>query len=438
VIRRVFVPSIEGEEVEAPDEPCDQEIAEDEALAAFLALLPPGVAADAEQIIADQGRRIETYDKPRSQAWLVKRVLDLGWMAQRFNVFDNHLRGHSGDRLEIERIGKKYQRIALDELLARLSDNLHHIGYWPAEVTPYRNTVNQPFMRDCDPSIIPPPVTFEGEIWWGEVETKLAGIPPSDLAAWVRSDQDVRCSSDLFQCQDTEQRPWLMLYGHFSQADGDIGERRYESWSRVTSVLVRKAERQSVLDAIHGRHISDPSGHLPPDFTNEGYYGEFPWRHSWPDAASGVDNERSGLLHGMSVIFPVIRYQWEGHLDMSMGSVSSHLPSRWLCGQMDLSAKPEHPGVFIGGDAQIVFQDPAVFSDQRGVALIDRSTFLNFIENSEWDCLWLVGGEKNWWPGGMGNASPDHWACRYHAGVFWWENGKWQGRTWSDFDSRGI
>lgn len=409
-----------------------------EALAAFLALLPPERAAEAERIIAGRGQQIDTYDKRRAQVWLVKRVLDLGWTAQRFNSFDSGGRGYSRDRPEVERIGKKYQWIALDELLARLSDNLRHVNRWLTEAAPYRSSVDQPFVRDCDPSVIRPIILPEAGIWWGADETRLSGISRGDSAIWVRSDQEVRCSPNLFQCKDPDQRPWLMLYGHFSQADGEVAERRRDSWSRVTSVLVSKAERQSVLDAILGRHISDPSGHLPPDFADDGFYGEFPWRHTWPESASGLDNDRFGLFDGLPVIFPVIRYQWEQHLDLSLGGVSSHLPSRWLCHQMGLSPKAGHPGVFINGDDETVFQDPTVFSDHHGVALIDRSTFLNFIESGEWDCLWLVGGEKNWWPGGMGNASGDHWACRYHSGVFWWENGEWQSRAWSDFDSRGI
>jgi hypothetical protein len=409
-----------------------------EALTTFFALLPAEEAFDAERIIARRGLQIDTYDKRRAQSWLVKRVLDLGWTAQRFNTFDSHAGGGSRERPKIERIGKKYQWIALDELLARLSDNVYHISRWPVQVTPYRSSVDQPFVRDCDPSIIPPSAEPEKETWWGAEEVKLAVIPSNDIPTWVRSDQDVRCSSDLFQCQDTEQRSWLIFYGHFSRADGDIGERRRDSWSRVTSVMVRKAERQSVLDTLEGHHISDPSDHLPPDFADDGFYGEFSWRHSWPEAASGRDNERFGLLEGLPVIFPVIQYQWEQHLDLSMAGMSSHLPSRWLCGQMGLSPKAGYPGVFVNGDGETVFQDPTVFSDHHGVALIDRSTLLKFIESGEWDCLWLVGGEKNWWPGGMGNASGDHWACRYHSGVFWWENGEWQCRTWSDFDSRGI
>lgn len=409
-----------------------------EALAAFVALLPAEAVDEAERIIAGRGDQIDTCDKPKAQAWLVKRVLDLGWTAQRFNMFDSHAGGGSRERPKIERIGKKYQWIALDELLARLSDNVHHISRWPAQVAPYRSSVDQPFVRDCDPSIIPPLAIPEGGIWWGADEVRLAAIPSNELSAWVRSDRDVRCSPDLFQCRDTEQRPWLILYWHFSQADGDIGERRRDSWSRVTSVMVRKAERQSVLDALQGHHISDPSDHLPPDFTDDGFYGEFPWRHTWPEAASGLENDALGLLDGLPVIFPVIQYQWERHLDLSMDGMSSHLPSRWLCQQMALSSKAGYPGVFIGGDGETVFQDPTVFTDHHGVALIDRQRFLSFIESSEWDCLWLIGGEKNWWPGGMANASNEHWACRYHSGVFWWEDGEWQSRTWSDFDSRGI
>lgn len=420
------------------DQDSGGEISETDAMAAFLALLPPDVADNAELIIAERGRSIATYDHAKTQAWLVKRVLDFGWTAKSFNAFDSSGRGHSGERPEIERIGKKYQWIALDELLARLSDNVHHIGRWPERISDYRTSVDQPYVRDCDPSILLIPGHRKQPAWWGGEDTHLPTIANDDIRAWVSSDQDVRCSPALFDLRDPEQRSCLLLYGHFGRTDGNVNQRKRESWSRVTTVLVRKAERQLVLDSIRGKHISDPSGHLPPEFTDDGYYGEFPWRQTWPKEAMGTENDSSGLCSGLPVIWPVIRYHWEGHLDLSMGSASCLLPSGWFCEQMGLASRPGHPGTFVDASGETVFVDPAAFTDHSSVALIDRQRFLSFIDTGEWDCLWLVGGEKNWWPAGMGNASHEHWACRYHAGIFWWENGEWQSQVWSDFDSRGV
>ncbi|MGE5505078.1 MAG: hypothetical protein ACM31L_11700 [Actinomycetota bacterium] len=409
----------------------------DVTLAAFLALLPPDVAAEAAERIDGRGHGIPKYDAKRAERWLIKRVLDLGWTADRFAAFEAALRIYDRERPKTERIGKKYQWIALDELLARLSDNVHHIGRWPERVVSYRTSADQPFFRDCDPSVLTVPSHPDGPAWWRPAEAMLAPCAPEAMTAWVGSEEDVPLTPALFDLQDPGRRQWLLLYGMTKRADG-ASTRHRESWSRVTTVLVRKADREGVIAALADKHISDPSGHQPADFTDDGYLGEFLWRSSWPVEAMGTETDRGGLCDGLPVVWPVIGYHWEGHIDLSVGSVALKLPSGWLCGQMGLSAKPGCPGAFVDVDGKTVFMDPAAFTDHSAVAVIDRQRFLAFLDSSGWDCLWLVGGEKNLWPGGLGHGIPDRWACRYHSAVYWWENGAWQSRSWSDFNCGGI
>jgi hypothetical protein len=339
-----------------------------------------------------------------------------GTLLRRFSDFERALRDRGGERSETERIGKKYQWIALDELLARLSDNVHPIA-------PYRNSADQSFFRDCDPSIL---ATSEQDTpWWQPREIVMGAASAEAAHAWVSTDEDAEIASDLFVVENTDDRQWLRLYGSIKQSDAESPRHR-ESWSRVTTVLVRKADRDNVLAALKGKHISDPSGHLPPTFTDAGYLGEFPWRDTWPE----VEQDRSGLCGGLPVAWPVIGYHWESHLDLSLGGALFHLPCRWLYQALGLSSRPGTPGIFVDADGETVFIGHA-----KG-AIIDSRRFLAFLDRSEWDCLWLIGGEKKWWPDGMGRGTRERWVCRYHSGIFWWDKG-WQSRTWSDFQSRG-
>jgi hypothetical protein len=71
--------------------------------------------------------RPAAFDIGWSRRWLCKRAHELGWTAGLFGDFD---RGRSYDRHDhrIERIGKKYQWLALRELIARMADNLAYLG----------------------------------------------------------------------------------------------------------------------------------------------------------------------------------------------------------------------------------------------------------------------------------------------------------------------
>ena len=60
-----------------------------------------------------------------------------------FFDFDNEIsrKNNGWDTKKIERIGKKYQWIALNEILARLSDNYNYSGYDDTDsITGYRGS----------------------------------------------------------------------------------------------------------------------------------------------------------------------------------------------------------------------------------------------------------------------------------------------------------
>ena len=81
------------------------------------------------------------FDLSIAQRWIFKRVLDLGWTAERFGEFDWNLNRHSNygrESRKSERMGKKYQWIAYHEFLARISDNFEFIGdSWSDRVEKY-------------------------------------------------------------------------------------------------------------------------------------------------------------------------------------------------------------------------------------------------------------------------------------------------------------
>lgn len=397
-------------------------VSQEEALSAFLARLPQEEALFAERCLRDRSIAISGYAVDRAQRWIGKRVVDLGWTVARFADFERPLRDHGGERPEVERIGKKYQWIALDELLARLSDNVHHIAQWLERIAPYRNSADQPYFRDCDPSILATPE--KNDPWWLPREIVMEAATAEAAHAWVLTDENAEIVPDLFVVEDTDRRQWLRLYGHIVRFDGQARE----YCSRVTTVLVRTADRIKVLASLEGKHIFHSGEHQVPHSQSACYLGELLWRGTW---AAEVEEVRGGLSLEFPVIWPVIEYHWESTHDLSLGGARFHLPSRWLCQAMGLSDRALTPGVIVDGDGE------AVFVGHAEGAVIDSQRFLSFLEGSEWDCLWLIGGQKEWRPDGMGHWPVERWTCHYHSGVFWWDKG-WQSRIWSVFQSRGI
>ena len=125
-------------------------------LEAFIASLLPAVQAapDVETLVAGltQAQRREMlaiidpptttplsrtrrYPAGLGQRWIFERVLSLGWTPERFAEFENtYLREGAGrESHKPERFGKKYQWIALRELVARVADNFHMREEWADE-----------------------------------------------------------------------------------------------------------------------------------------------------------------------------------------------------------------------------------------------------------------------------------------------------------------
>ena len=95
------------------------------------------------------------FDLSKIQRWIVKRVFDMGWSAEKFGVFDNYIRNQQRVASKPERIGKKYQWIAYHEILARIADHFQYRSEYDNEPSKsnYEGTW-QLHVRDIDPSCV--------------------------------------------------------------------------------------------------------------------------------------------------------------------------------------------------------------------------------------------------------------------------------------------
>src|SRR5690606_27321504 len=93
-----------------------------------------------------------TIDTKPIKRWIVKRVFDLGYDYKIHGDYDRSSENYS-DRSEnkIERIGKKYQWIALFEISAMIADNYKVYDDWSDKATYYKGPW-QMYLRDIDPA----------------------------------------------------------------------------------------------------------------------------------------------------------------------------------------------------------------------------------------------------------------------------------------------
>jgi hypothetical protein len=370
------------------------------------------------------------YPVQEGLRWIFCKVLDLGWTPERFDRFDRNI-GRGQESHKPERIGKKYQWIALRELTARLADNYIFAGQFDDEPQVYRGPW-QLRARDIDPSLPPAPgrLDEDGELvreqtfanepadaWWipaGPVFDPDDEIP-DDWAA--RSDEEPTVES-LVRSINPDGAHWIALSAHHGWED-PFESHRYDDETKrrilrftVDTCLCKARERTSVLDQARAMAMDRRSLGEVPSFTNYAYLGEMPWTitlegeiEGWRGLERYAFNEDE---EGPRVLASTVGYWWEGHvLDCSIDdSVGCVLPCAELFAAGDLRWHPAHRE---WTNASGVAVARYVTADNHRVLLVREDWLREMLRQLEFDLVIDVTGERDLVVNGMDPRRPGGW-----------------------------
>ncbi|MFC7861273.1 hypothetical protein ACFQ9D_09705 [Arthrobacter koreensis] len=279
--------------------------------------------------------------------WIATRVLEMGWTPERFERFERERDLRSGrDSHKPERFGKKYQWIALHELLARLADNYHpSVRPWEN----YRGSYQGPwpwYGRDIDPSL--PPSVFRGNSRFCDIAHQPDGawakLPSPDLDTpmmpddWVARIDDLPNTSAMFAPQDPSGRRWIALQ-RYSTWDRDnalrtgMTKRERDVFFLQFSWLAPRGQGQALYELLAAKGLN---GRWMPDATrtHTRYLGELDWAPI--ESTAHPERDIPPLLEeaGLEAWPAVEQYSWEGNtLDCSIDeNVDFYMPTSELLG----------------------------------------------------------------------------------------------------------
>jgi hypothetical protein len=132
----------------------------------------------------ERDRDPPAFDLGWAQRWVTNRAYSIGWTKSRFGEDHTPRLYYGGQRGPVERVGKKYQWIALYELLAWLSDTHWLNSGWGQLPRPYAYPTDTSFQRDVDPTF-PSEADIEQPpdgTWW-RVGLELPSIENDELVA---------------------------------------------------------------------------------------------------------------------------------------------------------------------------------------------------------------------------------------------------------------
>lgn len=203
--------------------------------------------------------------------WIVQRVFDLGYNMKYHGRYDKDFSRYGNSRYnDSEKIGVKYQWIALHEILAVVTDNYKiESRDENGKNYDYYNGTWQLYSRDIDPVSITKTIDedeiqdeFEdisdGSSWWSKVDYNYWDKPNSE---WSESLDDLPKTEDVIIKKDDENNEWVYLEYYPSwEEPKKFGEHKYRSKRKnlhylIQGYLVKKEEKNNVLKYLKNKNF---------------------------------------------------------------------------------------------------------------------------------------------------------------------------------------
>ncbi|MEX0799278.1 MAG: hypothetical protein WD025_07520 [Bacteriovoracaceae bacterium] len=392
------------------------------------------------------GDRTASISRKWMQRWVCKRAYDLGWSKDLFQKFEDRYcqRGRASDKT-IERIGKKYQWIALRELLARLSDNLHWIdrGYSDIEDSKFYGPW-QLHERDIDPSLLVRKTQYDGwsepldEFWWRPFVFKFPESKLEEQKKWLWNKEILPPFNEILSVESDEAMEFLVLHGFSSWRMKSLDSEKYEdievaepdAWFRINSIVIKKPDVKKIKEKlIQKENLVDPHTVRPSSTGHQSYFKEYPWHPSCKDMTDWVEIEEHWYNQfDTRYLVPVCNYEWErGNLDKSIDeSINFYLPSETLINELGLKSSIEDIGCWKGEKGQVIFLDPSVKNSGPSYALIAKQEFQTWLSENELEVIWLIGGEKQL----FGKGADRFFGRLTYNALITYSNGKFETEIW--------
>lgn len=336
-----------------------------------------------------------------------------GYDVEKHGKFDREIGlGRARDTYPKERIGKKYQWLAMFEILARVSDHFPKYAEWDfrqKSTEPYEGTWN-PHVRDIDPTII---IKSTGEYneeegshyWWTKENYSQWNLPNKD---WIRQVGELPSLQDLINVTDESGREWLILEGYPEWAEPKpFGVNKYDVshkrlWMHLRSYLVRDEDFEKVISWMkkqdflgrwmpesHERHEVFSREYYWSDaykYFQRDYYGGSPWRK----LENRLEDETIA-----SVMVTAENYFWDEGNDRSKdGNLNFLKPCIEIYDKMKMSYSKKE-GEFHNKDGELICFDPSVYHACKPHLLVRKVDFLEYLAGSNLRAVWTVLGEKN-------------------------------------------
>lgn len=343
--------------------------------------------------------------------WIFSRVISLGWTPNRFADFDSMIGSYRGRRApQAERVGKKFQWIALHELLARLADHLPLLPDWgESDQQPYDGPWQLRMSRgDIDPSLL---LHSSKRIVWGSIpkcwwapDAPIIPDPatPLNRIAWLSTEKNLPSPISFIKVQDNKGTDWLTLEGHYAWEESVPPEldrwevERCALWYQIRSYLVKEEDLEVFLKWSEG--LSWMGRWMPESYSfYDAFIGEYPWHPASQEQKRGWeqpdDSVRSTPVPMLVTTAEYIR--GDSGADCSIeNTVVGIVPSPYLVERLAIRWAGE-AFVYVNNKGEYIAWDPSATESGPPTLLVDLQSMQKMLNDEGLALVWTILGEKN-------------------------------------------
>ncbi len=344
-------------------------------------------------------------DAERLSNVAIKLIIDkYGYREEKHGAFDREIgSGRGRSTIPNERIGKKYQWLALHELLARVADNIPKLdGFWSENVDKYEGPW-EPTIRDIDPTTLVRTSEYQEEsnlrndFWWCGGKYDNWEI---DMCDWLNIEDDVPSVEPIIELKDSDGHDWLALecYPEWDEPHGkDSVYKRL--WYQVRSCIVNEKDfplvyEWAVKQDFEGRWMPECSERY------ELFYREYYWSPAYKSFdMEGLtkkeicDRKTNEFIAHVDVT--TIGYLWEAEEDHSKEtSFYCLIPSKELFDGMRMQYADKE-GVFLNHEGKVICFDAGAIEKSKTYFLVRKESLMEYLKAHHKTIMWYVLGEKN-------------------------------------------
>lgn len=379
----------------------------------------------------DDNRRPSEVDHGPVRRWICERAHQLGWTEELFEGFERS--GHiSLDRMgkhRVERVGKKYQYIALAEATARMTDNLAMCSWEDdGKLRAFEPGPRGRDMKsDLDPSLLVRSTLETGWAatpftWWTPSAPRLPSGDTDLLLTWVHVESDLCNDLGQIEVVSPDGERWLAVSGfrHWT-VPGQSRRNHADAWSRISCLVTELGNGPQLAKELLRRHRGDAS-RLWESGSLDAFLGEHGWRDTRQveleqNISAGIKTPYAGIVESLTV-------EGNGNDNSVDDGFSLYLPSSGIIKVLDLHLRSGKAPEYVDAGGTLRWQDPSLHTRGAGAGVVSRDYFLNKLASAGLEPVWVLAGEKNVYAGqDLGVSMGGFGGSLYHTSVFTTEAG---------------